>query len=189
MFSRSFIKSSEQTAEDVTRRAEVSETTVRRSPACSGEHNYSYAHPGFRIFRSYHAPLRDQDRDQDAVCNHSENLVADFHQVYQNSLITLPYHYALTAIHHASSFNSVNRFLGQIRITERLLTSTAATIPPTIPATIPEPEPIHLAEARRQLAAYKTPKRVIFVDELPRNAMGKVQKNLLRERYADLFRT
>jgi malonyl-CoA/methylmalonyl-CoA synthetase len=46
-----------------------------------------------------------------------------------------------------------------------------------------------IAEARRQLAAYKTPKRVIFVDELPRNAMGKVQKNLLRERYADLFRT
>jgi malonyl-CoA/methylmalonyl-CoA synthetase len=30
---------------------------------------------------------------------------------------------------------------------------------------------------------------VLFVDELPRNAMGKVQKNLLRERYADLFRT
>ena len=46
-----------------------------------------------------------------------------------------------------------------------------------------------IAEARRQLAAYKTPKRVLFVDELPRNAMGKVQKNLLRERYADLFRT
>jgi malonyl-CoA/methylmalonyl-CoA synthetase len=44
-----------------------------------------------------------------------------------------------------------------------------------------------IAEARRQLAAYKAPKRVVFVDELPRNAMGKVQKNLLRERYADLF--
>jgi malonyl-CoA/methylmalonyl-CoA synthetase len=44
-----------------------------------------------------------------------------------------------------------------------------------------------IAEARRQLAAYKAPKRVVFVDELPRNAMGKVQKNLLRERYAGLF--
>jgi malonyl-CoA/methylmalonyl-CoA synthetase len=44
-----------------------------------------------------------------------------------------------------------------------------------------------IAEARRQLAAYKAPKRVVFVDELPRNAMGKVQKNLLRERFADLF--
>ncbi len=44
-----------------------------------------------------------------------------------------------------------------------------------------------IAEARRQLAAYKAPKRVVFVDELPRNAMGKVQKNLLRQRYERLF--
>ncbi|MBL8770301.1 MAG: AMP-binding protein [Phenylobacterium sp.] len=45
-----------------------------------------------------------------------------------------------------------------------------------------------IAAARSQLAAYKAPKRIVFVDELPRNAMGKVQKNLLRERYAELFR-
>jgi malonyl-CoA/methylmalonyl-CoA synthetase len=44
-----------------------------------------------------------------------------------------------------------------------------------------------IAEARRRLAAYKAPKRVVFVGELPRNAMGKVQKNLLRARYAALF--
>jgi malonyl-CoA/methylmalonyl-CoA synthetase len=44
-----------------------------------------------------------------------------------------------------------------------------------------------IAECRGQLAAYKSPKRVVFVDELPRNTMGKVQKNLLRDRYADLF--
>jgi len=44
-----------------------------------------------------------------------------------------------------------------------------------------------IARAREQLAAYKAPKRIVFVDELPRNAMGKVQKNLLRQRYADLF--
>jgi malonyl-CoA/methylmalonyl-CoA synthetase len=44
-----------------------------------------------------------------------------------------------------------------------------------------------IAAARRQLAAYKAPKRVVFVDELPRNAMGKVQKNRLRETYAGLF--
>ncbi len=36
---------------------------------------------------------------------------------------------------------------------------------------------------RPLLAAYKIPKRVIFVDALPRNAMGKVQKNVLRERF------
>ena len=34
-----------------------------------------------------------------------------------------------------------------------------------------------------QIAAYKVPKRVHVVNELPRNAMGKVQKNLLRERF------
>lgn len=38
-----------------------------------------------------------------------------------------------------------------------------------------------------RLARYKQPKRVIFVDDLPRNTMGKVQKNVLREKYADLY--
>ncbi|HXW71035.1 MAG TPA: malonyl-CoA synthase [Methylocella sp.] len=38
-----------------------------------------------------------------------------------------------------------------------------------------------------RLAKFKLPKRLIFVAELPRNAMGKVQKNLLRETYNDLF--
>jgi malonyl-CoA/methylmalonyl-CoA synthetase len=44
-----------------------------------------------------------------------------------------------------------------------------------------------IAAARARLAAYKAPKRILFVEDLPRNAMGKVQKNLLRQRYADLF--
>ena len=38
------------------------------------------------------------------------------------------------------------------------------------------------------LAKYKVPKRVLCVDSLPRNAMGKIQKTLLRETYADLYR-
>jgi malonyl-CoA/methylmalonyl-CoA synthetase len=45
-----------------------------------------------------------------------------------------------------------------------------------------------IATAREKLAAFKAPKRVMFVDELPRNAMGKVQKNLLRQRFADIFK-
>jgi malonyl-CoA/methylmalonyl-CoA synthetase len=45
-----------------------------------------------------------------------------------------------------------------------------------------------ISEVRRHLAPYKSPKRIMFVAELPRNAMGKVQKNLLRDRYADLFK-
>jgi malonyl-CoA/methylmalonyl-CoA synthetase len=39
-----------------------------------------------------------------------------------------------------------------------------------------------------RLARFKQPKRVVFVDELPRNAMGKVQKSLLRQTYAELYR-
>ena len=38
-----------------------------------------------------------------------------------------------------------------------------------------------------RLAKFKHPKRVIFVDELPRNTMGKVQKNLIREKFAKLY--
>ena len=38
-----------------------------------------------------------------------------------------------------------------------------------------------------RLAKFKMPKRVIFVDELPRNAMGKVQKNILRDIYSDIY--
>src|SRR5215218_3579395 len=38
-----------------------------------------------------------------------------------------------------------------------------------------------------QIAKFKMPKRVIVVDELPRNAMGKVQKNILRETYSRLY--
>ena len=41
---------------------------------------------------------------------------------------------------------------------------------------------------RSQLAAFKVPKSVHFVDDLPRNAMGKVQKALLREQHKGLFR-
>ena len=44
-----------------------------------------------------------------------------------------------------------------------------------------------IAALKPKLANYKIPKRVMFVDDLPRNTMGKVQKNLLRESYADLF--
>lgn len=40
---------------------------------------------------------------------------------------------------------------------------------------------------KAELADFKVPKRVVFVDELPRNTMAKVQKNLLREQCRTLF--
>jgi malonyl-CoA/methylmalonyl-CoA synthetase len=43
------------------------------------------------------------------------------------------------------------------------------------------------AALKKQIANYKVPKRVLVVADLPRNAMGKVQKNLLRETYQALF--
>jgi len=59
---------------------------------------------------------------------------------------------------------------------------------------VPEPG-VRIGEAEIQaaladkLASFKRPKRVFLVPELPRNTMGKVQKNVLRERYRDLFAT
>ncbi len=44
-------------------------------------------------------------------------------------------------------------------------------------------ENIVISDLKQKLAGFKVPKRVIFVDELPRNTMGKVQKNLLRDSY------
>jgi malonyl-CoA/methylmalonyl-CoA synthetase len=38
-----------------------------------------------------------------------------------------------------------------------------------------------IAHVKSQIANFKVPKRVVFVDDLPRNAMGKVQKNVLRD--------
>jgi malonyl-CoA/methylmalonyl-CoA synthetase len=44
-----------------------------------------------------------------------------------------------------------------------------------------------LAALEARLAKFKLPKRVILVPELPRNSMGKVQKNVLRDTYKDLY--
>ncbi|MFO1315183.1 MAG: malonyl-CoA synthase [Burkholderiales bacterium] len=41
-----------------------------------------------------------------------------------------------------------------------------------------------VAALKGEIASFKVPKRVWFADELPRNSMGKVQKALLRERFA-----
>lgn len=41
-----------------------------------------------------------------------------------------------------------------------------------------------IANLKSKIANFKVPKRIVIVAELPRNAMGKVQKNILRETYS-----
>lgn len=53
-------------------------------------------------------------------------------------------------------------------------------------STVDEKNVIELLESR--LAKFKRPKKIVFVDELPRNTMGKVQKAVLREQYRDLYK-
>ena len=44
-----------------------------------------------------------------------------------------------------------------------------------------------IAQLKGQLANFKIPKRCFITSELPRNTMGKVQKNLLREQHKNMF--
>ncbi|MFT6168334.1 MAG: malonyl-CoA/methylmalonyl-CoA synthetase [Celeribacter sp.] len=46
-----------------------------------------------------------------------------------------------------------------------------------------------MAACKTSLARFKHPRKLIVVDALPRNTMGKVQKNILRDAYGDLFAT
>jgi malonyl-CoA/methylmalonyl-CoA synthetase len=48
-------------------------------------------------------------------------------------------------------------------------------------------EPAILSQLKPRLANFKLPKRIVFTAELPRNAMGKTQKQLLRASYAKLY--
>ncbi|NEX61904.1 malonate--CoA ligase [Noviherbaspirillum galbum] len=61
--------------------------------------------------------------------------------------------------------------------------AVTAVVVPQDGATLSETEIIAVLKAR--IANYKVPKRVYIVEELPRNTMGKVQKNVLRERYSE----
>jgi len=60
-----------------------------------------------------------------------------------------------------------------------------AVVVPENVADVSEHDVIDACKTR--LANFKVPKRVVFIDELPRNTMAKVQKNLLRKNYSDLL--
>lgn len=61
-----------------------------------------------------------------------------------------------------------------------------AVVVPAKGASLTEQTVLEALEGR--LARFKLPKRVFFVEELPRNTMGKVQKNVLRDSYKDIYR-
>lgn len=109
MFSRSFINPPGQTNQGIAARAEVTRESVRRSPACSGEHNYTYRHSGFRAFQ------------YPADGNYAQNLMNDYNQVYEEGKPTLPYHAALTALHHKTASIVVTTFLSQMKTTLQLI--------------------------------------------------------------------
>ena len=46
-------------------------------------------------------------------------------------------------------------------------------------------EDVLIAHCRERLAAFKVPKRIVFIDALPKNASGKILKRELRQRFAD----
>ena len=57
-----------------------------------------------------------------------------------------------------------------------------------LPGTSPDAESI-MAAINGQIARFKQPKKIVTLDELPRNTMGKVQKNALRDQFADLLKS
>jgi len=54
------------------------------------------------------------------------------------------------------------------------------------PGAAPDPEAM-MEAVRQSLARFKHPRKLVVVDALPRNTMGKVQKNILRDEYQGLF--
>jgi malonyl-CoA/methylmalonyl-CoA synthetase len=70
---------------------------------------------------------------------------------------------------------------------EDLGEAVIAVVVPSDPASPPDTRALQAAlEAR--LARYKHPRRIVLCEALPRNAMGKVQKQQLRETHAGRFR-
>ena len=88
----------------------------------------------------------------------------------ENALLTLP------GIAEAAVFGAPHPDFGE---------AVVAAVESNAPETFDEAAAI--ARLRERLAAYKTPKRILVTDALPRNAMGKLQKQTLREAYGEIF--
>lgn len=69
-----------------------------------------------------------------------------------------------------------------IGVPDPLMGESVLAVVVAVPGSTIDPEDL-IEHARQHLARYKCPRRVVIVDELPRNASGKVLKAALRERY------
>jgi len=130
MFSHSFassIKSPQDVAADIARRALPTNKTVRRPPTTSGEHLYTYEHVGFRVFTDSHG-------------NHAENLAHDYeHFIAGGNTTLLPYHFSIAALHHTHATRSMEHFRNQLHIITRLI------------AAVPKPQPEQPKPKRRHV--------------------------------------
>jgi malonyl-CoA/methylmalonyl-CoA synthetase len=95
---------------------------------------------------------------------------------------------ALPGVLESAVFGVPHPDFGEAVTAAVVLAATAAIAGAAAGTAAVPTEPEILARLRTRLAAYKLPKRVLFIDELPRNVMGKVQKAVLRAQYAALYR-
>ncbi len=63
--------------------------------------------------------------------------------------------------------------------------AVVAIVARDVGSTVSEADVFDLLKSR--IARFKQPKHIVFVDTLPRNSMGKVQKNVLRDQYAKIL--
>jgi hypothetical protein len=146
MFSRSFSAARKNSEDDIKARALVNRSTVRRPHASSGEHNYAYTDDGFRVF-------------QNSKDNYALNLVADYQHFMKDASksTTLPYHHAITALHHAQTVRTTKTLLSQARILQRLAVaaSTVATTTVATASTIDTTAPPNYEDSRHLLDKMK----------------------------------
>ena len=104
------------------------------------------------------------DRKKDLIITGGEN-------VYSSEVETALYRHP--DIHECAVIGTPDERLGEL--------VTAIIVP--APGTALDPEAV-IAHCRTQIGGYKIPRRVEFVDAMPKSAMGKILKNQLRDNFA-----
>jgi fatty-acyl-CoA synthase len=155
---------------------EVGEICFRSPHACHGYFadpegtaqlfRHGWLHTGDRGYRSDAGRLYFVDRVKDTVNVGGEKVASrEVEEVI----------YAMPGVMEVAVFSVPD---------PRFLEAVAAAVVPADGVTL-TPEEVR-AFVRPRLAGFKTPRRILITDSLPKNASGKILKRDLRERYADL---